>query len=454
MQKFKEKLKNSPTNTSLVCSSENSQLNKVEKLSVENIVLSLNNSEENQSQKGKHLILVFVLNKNGKPLMPCSPAKAKRLLKSGKAKVIKRQPFTIQLIYGSSGYKQKITLGVDTGYENVGISCITEKEELFSANVKLRTNISKLLTEKAMYRRERRNKLWYRKPRFLNRGINKGWLAPSVQHRLDSHVRIVEKVKSILPITKIIVEVANFDIQKIENPNIEGIGYQQGNLYGYENVKNYLIAREKGKCQLCGKESTKGNSFRAHHCKQRREEGSNSVKNLALLHEKCHNKLHKKKLKLPAPKSYKAETFMSIIRWKIVERLKEICETEITFGYITKIERNKLGLEKDHYIDAFIIAKGEKQIKTIPFEITQKRRNNRAIQLNRKGFKPAIRKQRYKIQPHDIVWIGNKEYISKGTHCKGTRVLIEELGSKSVKLIERYFNINGWRFMRMHSSPA
>lgn len=453
MQKLQLELKNVPTNTSQVCSSTNSDLNKEEILNDQNIVLDCNNSEENQVQHTERSLKskVYVLSKQGKPLMPCSYAKSKRMVKKGCAKVVKRFPFTIQLNFDCENKIQNVTLGLDTGFENVGISCITEKEELFSANVKLRTDVSKLLTEKRMYRRGRRNKLWYREPRWKNRKIPKGWLAPSVQHRLDSHLRIVEKIQSILPVSKIVVEVTNFDIQKIENPEIEGVGYQQGNLYGYENVKSYLIAREKGKCQLCGKESTKGNSFRVHHCKQRNEKGSNSVKNLALLHEKCHITLHKKGLKLKAPKSFKAETFMSIIRWKIVEILKEICETEVTFGYITKIERNKLGLKKNHHTDAFVIAGGKEQSKILPFNIFQKRRNNRCLQLNRKGFKPSIRKQRYKIQPNDLVWINGKQYITKGCHCKGKRLIIEGLGSKSIKLIDKYFNINGWRYA--NSSP-
>jgi len=144
-------------------------------------------------------MLVYVLNKHGLPLMPCRARKARILLKEGKAKVVYRKPFTIQLLYGSFGYRQPVTLGVDAGYSNIGLSAIKEKQELFSAEVKLRTDIVKLNSERRQYRRTRRSrKTWYRKPRFLNRGNKKeGWLSPSIQHKLDSHVQIIEKVKDI-----------------------------------------------------------------------------------------------------------------------------------------------------------------------------------------------------------------------------------------------------------------
>ncbi len=178
-------------------------------------------------------MLVYVLNKHGKPLMPCKPSKARKLLKQGKAKITQREPFTIQLIYGSSGYKQPITLGIDAGSKFIGVSATTEKQELFSAEVELRNDIVQLLSERRQYRRSRRyRKTRYRKPRFSNRvrSKNKGWLAPSIENKIQTHLKIVEKVHKILPITKIITEVASFDIQKIKNPNIEGVEYQQDKI--------------------------------------------------------------------------------------------------------------------------------------------------------------------------------------------------------------------------------
>jgi len=120
---------------------------------------------------------VYVLNKHGKPLMPCKPSKARKLLKDGKAKVVRKEPFTIQLLYGSSGYKQPITLGIDAGSKTVGLSATTEKKELLAAEVETRDDITKLLAQKRQYRRDRRfRKTRYRKPRFFNRvhSKNKG----------------------------------------------------------------------------------------------------------------------------------------------------------------------------------------------------------------------------------------------------------------------------------------
>lgn len=178
-------------------------------------------------------MLVYVLNKHGTPLMPCKPQRARKLLKEKKAKVVKRTPFTIQLKYGSSGYKQPINLGVDSGYSHEGMSAITFKEEVYASDTQLRTDIVKLLSERRAYRRTRRSrKTRYREPRFKNRSRENNWLAPSIRHKLDSMVKLVNHVASILPITNVTVEVASFDIQKIKNPDIQGEEYQNGEQKG------------------------------------------------------------------------------------------------------------------------------------------------------------------------------------------------------------------------------
>ena len=139
-------------------------------------------------------MLVYVLNKDGRPLMPCKPQKARKLLKNDKALVIKREPFTIQLLYGSSGYRQHVTLGVDAGSKHIGLSATTKKKELFSAEVKLRTDIVDLLSTRHQYRRSRRSRTTrYRKARFLNRVYRKhtGWLAPSIKNKIYCHIKII-----------------------------------------------------------------------------------------------------------------------------------------------------------------------------------------------------------------------------------------------------------------------
>ena len=347
---------------------------------------------------------------------------------------------------------QKITLGIDPGYENIGLSSCAEKGELFSAEAKLRDNISKLLAEKKMYRRNRRSKLWYRKPRFLNRKKTKS-LPPSLEHKLDSHLRMVKKVLSFIPISKIIIEVANFDIQKIKNPQIESFLYQRGDLYGYQNLKAYLVERERAKCQLCSKKSTKGNSFRIHHIIPRKEGGTNKTNNLSLLHEKCHHKLHSKKLLhlLKKNRQFKPETFMSSIRWKLVSELKKLSnDVALTFGYITKIKRNSLKLEKEHHTDAFVIANGSYEKRAQSSLFLQKRKNNRCLQLNRKGLKLSIRRQRYKIQPKDIVQVKNKKYEVIGVFNKGSWLRVKDrtkIFNFQISKIEKHYYNNGWQFI-------
>jgi hypothetical protein len=241
-----------------------------------------------------------------------------------------------------------------------------------------------------------------------------------------------------MPISKIVIEVANFDIQKIENNAIEGIQYQQGALYDYQNKRSYLMAREKGCCQCCQKPFEKGNPSHIHHIIERAKGGTDRTANLAILHKKCHEQLHQKGLKLSPNRTYKESIYMCIIRnrfWNDVEDLK------VTYGYKTFTDRIDLGFEKTHYTDAFVIAEGTTQQRVTPIVIQQKRRNNRTLQLNRKGFAPSIRKQRYKIQPRDLVWIGGKKEIATGVHNNGTRVIIKRTKkSIALKKVEKTYH--------------
>ena len=456
-QQLQVKFKNTPTDTSLVCSSVSSVLNRDESLSVQNKVLSCNNPEVNLAQ---HTVrqnlrvsdIVYVLNMRGKPLMPTSFRKAKLLVKQGRAKLIKSYPLTIQLCYATGEAKQEVTLGIDTGYENIGFSAVSEKEELLSGIVKLENNMSKRLIEKKMYRRNRRNKLWYREPRFNNRKNKVGKLPPSVERRVDTHVELVKRICKLLPITTVNIEVANFDIQKINNPDIKEKGYQQGSLYSYENIKAFVVAREQGRCQLCGKEYD-NNGWHLHHIIQRSETGTDKPDNLALLHHKCHDKIHKQKLftKLKEAKQYKAETFMSTTRLKILERIKDFCSNvNVTYGYVTKVKRVENNIEKTHNNDAFVIAAGNNQKRSIVYSIEQKKHNNRCLQTNRKGYKPSIRRKRSLIQPKDLFWVDGIGYRAKTMFSYGKYVLYGDVKKKeyfNTEKIKKYFNVNSWQFI-------
>lgn len=340
-------------------------------------------------------MLTYVLNKQGRPLMPCKNSKARKLLKQNKAKVIKRSPFTIQFLYGSSGYKQEINLGVDAGSKIIGLSATTEGEELFSAELELRTDIVDLISDKRQYRRNRRNrKTRYRKVRFLNRvgSKNKGWLAPSIENKIQTHLNIIDKINKILPITKIIVEVASFDIQKIKKPNIKGIEYQQGEQMDFWNVREYVLFRDSHKCQ--GKKGCKNKILNVHHIESRKT-GGDAPNNLITLCEECHYNYHQGKLKLNLKRghSFKDAAFMGIMRWTFYNRLKELyLNVKMTYGYITKNIRIENNLPKYHRVDARCISQNPlaRPLDNL-FYIKQVRKHNRQIH-KAKVLKGGVRK--------------------------------------------------------------
>lgn len=305
--------------------------------------------------------MVYVLNQNGQPLMPTeNHAKVRVLLKQGRAKVINKCPFTIQLLYSSTNYTQKTTLGVDSGSKHIGLSATTKNKVLFESDVELRNDIVDLLSTRRELRRSRRSrKTRYRKPRFNNRKRGKGWLAPSIKQKINSHITMIAKVHKILPISNIVVEVASFDIQKIKKPTISGADYQQGEQLGFWNVREYVLFRDGYECQCCHGKS-KDKILNVHHIESRKT-GGNAPNNLITLCKTCHTRYHKGVVKLPKTihrgMSFKDATFMGIMRWALYEKLKMIySDVKLTYGYITKNIRIKNGLPKDHYIDARCIS--------------------------------------------------------------------------------------------------
>lgn len=377
--------------------------------------------------------------------MPTTPRKARILLKENKAKVVKRTPFTIQLKIATGETKQDVTLGVDSGFNHVGLSAVTEKEEVFSADVSLRTDIVKLISERRMYRKNRRGrKTWYRKPRFLNRikSKHKGWLAPSIQHKLDSHKKLIERVKAILPITKTVAEVAAFDIQKIKNPEIFGEGYQNGEQSGFWNVREYVFHRDGYKCQA-PKCKHKDPILNVHHIESRQTRGDRPS-NLVTLCETCHKKYHKGQLdlKVKPSKGFKAETFMSMVRWRLTQETRVLH----TFGYITKSARIALGLGKSHVNDAFVIAGGAWQKRATSLIFKQVRKCNRKLF---KGARSHVRntaaREVFGFRRFDKVSVDGQEGFVFGRRNSGhfaiRTILGEEISNfiswKKLGLLER-----------------
>ena len=306
-------------------------------------------------------MLVYVLNQHSKPLMPCKPQKARKLLESGKAKVVSRAPFTIKLLHGSSGHKQKITAGMDTGSETVGCAAIANGKVIYQSEVKIRTDVSKKMQRRAMYRRTRRGrKCRYRKPRFLNRSSARkaGRLAPSLLSKLQSHLREKAQIEKILPIIHWKVETASFDIHKITNPDVWGSDYQKGKLKGYHNIKAFVLNRDNYKC-LSGRKINHSKKLHVHHIIFKSKGGTNAPDNLLTLCETCHGDLHAGKFELKAKKSKtKHATEIGIIK----ARLLKIWDFEETFGYETKFKREQvLNLAKSHSNDAIAICCGDNE---------------------------------------------------------------------------------------------
>jgi len=447
MQQFEAKFQNVPTDAPQVRSSTSTPLNRDQSLSEAGIVRTSNNLEVDPLQhKGEQGLRVpataYVLNQRGRPLMPCSARKARVLLKKGEAKVVRNYPFVIQLKKATGEQIQQCFLGIDSGYKYVGFSAITDKKEIVTGALTLDNRTSKRLTERRMYRRHRRNRLWYRKPRFNNRVKKIGWLPPSIQRKFNTHVTLINNLKKLLPVSRVRIEVGNFDIQKIENPDIKGIQYQQGSLFEYQNMRSFLMAREHGKCQLCGKEFSKGSPSHIHHIIPQSKNGTDREKNLAILHKRCHDKLHRKSLydSLKKNKQYKESIFMSIIRNKFRD---VIAGCYIVFGNETFGKRQQLRLEKSHSNDAFIIAGGGTQIRAVTIEMRQKHRNSRVLQTNRKGYKPSIRRRRYSIQPYDLVTVNSKIYEAIACFSYGTWITYSDSTRKfnaNLKKITKIFH--------------
>ena len=340
--------------------------------------------------------MVYVINKQGQALMPTERfGKVRRLLKNSLAHVVCRIPFTIQLDYDTTDYTQPVSLGVDAGSKHIGISVTTSEKELYAADVELRNDIVDKLSTRREQRRTRRSRLRYRKARFNNRASSKrkGWLAPSIENKIQTHLTVVEKIHKFLPITNIVVETASFDIQKINNPSISGSEYQQGEQLDFFNVREYVLFRDNHTCQHC-KGKSKDKVLNVHHIESRKT-GSDSPKNLITLCETCHKAYHRGEFELNVKrgKSFRDAAFMGIMRWSFYDRLKNIYpNVSMTFGYITKNTRITNNLPKDHYVDARCIS-GNPVAKPLGYYFYQKKVRCQNRQIHKANFLKGGRKK-------------------------------------------------------------
>jgi len=348
--------------------------------------------------------MVYVLSKNGQPLMPTTRhGKVRRMLKSGLAKVKSRCPFTIQLTYEPETQEtQSVEVGDDTGSKHNGVSAVAvypngREVEVYASETLMRADITNLLSTRREFRRSRRNRTTrYRQPRFDNRvhSKHKGWLAPTVENKILTHRKELDYVCSILPVTKVTIETASFDTQRLKADLKglkcpEGKEYQEGDQMGFWNVREYVLFRDGHKCQCC-----KGRSG----------------------------------------DKMKDATFMGIMRWTFFNRVKKELnakdiEVRMTFGYITKHERIKHNLEKTHCIDARVIS-GHPEAEPLGYYFLKKkvRCHNRQIHkatINKGGTR-KLNQSAYEVKGFrlfDTVGADGREWYIHGKRIKGSFVL-------------------------------
>jgi len=441
---------------------------------------------------------VYVIAKDGTPLMPTKKfGMVRHFLDEGKAKPVQTKPFTIQLTYETEHHTQPVKVGIDTGYNEIGVSAVSTKAELFAAEIELVSGISERMEKRRKYRQNRRSRKRHRPKRFDNRKKSKpkGWLAPSIKHKKNSHLRFIKnEVATILPVDKITLEVANFDIQKIKDPSIEGKEYQQGEQLGFFNLRKYILHRDNHECQNpnCNNKGydhrvngrkKKAKPLQIHHIGYWKNDRSDRPGNLITLCTKCHTPTKHKEGNLlwgwePEVKSFRSATFMSMVRWRMLDEFKKAfpnTEVDYTYGYITQNKRIDLDIPKSHSNDAFVITE-DTSVKTRfkPYCVKQVRRNNRSLEkfydakykdlrdgktksgqdladqrrskdktaekVNLRKFRGhktkkggrRIRKERYPLQPHDVViYKGDKrdapvKCTVKGTFNKGKWIRLKD----------------------------
>lgn len=353
---------------------------------------------------------VFVIDTNKKPLNPTTPARARYLLNKGYAAVFRRYPFTIILKKLIEEPKLKpIELKLDPGSKVTGIALVQDQEVIWGANLKHRgQQIKQRLSTRAMIRRSRRHrKTRYRQARFLNRTRVKGWLAPTLEHRVSTTMTWVNRLRKYCNITSINQELVRFDLQKLQNPEIAGIEYQQGTPQGYE-LRNYLLEKWNRQCTYC---QIKDVPLQIEHILALSRGGSDRVSNLCLACEKCNQRKGSqdiknflkakpellKRIQAQSKAPLKDAAAVNSTRWKLFNTLKQTGLIVTTSsGGQTKFNRTKLGLIKDHWIDAAV----SRYVEQLTFKVTKplliecKGHGSRQfVRMNKYGFPASAPKE-------------------------------------------------------------
>ena len=434
---------------------------------------------------------IYVVDSNGEPVMPTSRlGMVRRWLKSGQAIWYGNSRKIIQFVRPITTHIQKLTLGVDAGF-HLGMSVVGNHREYYSSESIRKSEKDKLTTRREL-RRTRRNHLRYRQVRFNNRRREPGWLAPSIQHRLDFTIKEINRIYFFLPVTNLIIEVAPFDNQKLLNPKIKPWEYTQGKMHGYKTIKEYLLARDNYRDALDGKQYP-ASQLRVHHLVQRKDGGTNQPDNLVLLSDVHHNQANHVNGTLAQLRdnrqktiNYQGAYFMSVLSTRLSNYFDNYTTTQ---GYITANLRHLYQIEKSHRNDAFVIAGGtNKDLRTSNAYLRIKvANNNRVLQKfydakyidsrdgkkksgkelssgrtkrsreipydNQRVFRKekvtkgrvSIRRNHYQIRPHDIVLNTktNQIEIAKGVQNRGTVVKFLTNKTVSISKVQCLYHVNG-----------
>jgi len=410
---------------------------------------------------GNFMQRVSVLDKNKKSLMPCHPARARQLLRDGKAAVFRRYPFTIILKYREGGNVQDVRLKIDPGSKKTGVALVSECKRgpkvIWAAEIEHRSEqIKRALEKRRAVRRSRRNrKTRYRKPRFLNRRRPEGWLPPSLESRIVNIETWVRRLSKLSPVNAISLELVKFDTQKLQNPEINGIEYQQGELFGYE-IREYLLEKWGRKCAYCGKTDL---PLQIEHIVPKSRGGSDRASNLTLACKKCNlakgNKTAEEfgylGIQKQAKKPLKDAAAINSIRWQLFEQLKGFgFEIECGSGGRTKYNRIRQGYSKEHWIDAACVGKSGQKVyipNLKPLQIRAMGWGNRLMcRMDKYGFPRTSAKSIKTVkgfQTGDIV----KAIVTKGKKI-GTyvgRVAVRASGSFNIRIAKETVQGISWK---------
>jgi 5-methylcytosine-specific restriction endonuclease McrA len=401
---------------------------------------------------------VLVVDKNKQPLMPCHPARAKILLKRGKAAVFRKYPFTIILKEREGGDIQPIQVKIDPGSKTTGIALVADfkqgKRVIWAAELTHRgQQIRNALLSRRQIRRSRRKRnTRYRQPRFLNRRRKAGWLPPSLQSRVDNSCTWVKRLHRFSPITALSMELVRFDTQKLQNPEISGIEYQQGTLQGYE-VREYLLEKWGRKCAYCGKEHV---PLYVEHIDSKARGGSNRVSNLAIACQPCNLKkgtmnaaeFGYPEIQIQAKLPMKDTAAVNTTRYALLEQLKlTALPLETGTGGQTKFNRCQQSYSKAHWLDAACVGNSGTAVFVHPalqplYIVAVGRQSRQMCHVDKYGFPRTSAKQSRRVhdfQTGDMV----KAIVTSGKKIGTYRGRVAVRASGSFNITTKHETVQG-----------